>query len=74
MDFLAGVIFIGIPLVGISIGLVAAAGIILEWHSAEAPESHYIASRVRSIPVGEADRPWLKELDALKLPYRHTIC
>ncbi len=74
MGILAGVIFFGIPLVGISVGLVAAAGIILRWRSAEAPESHYIAFRLRSLPVGDADRPWLKELDALRLPYRHTIC
>ncbi len=74
MDILAGVIFIGIPLVGISVGLVTAAGIILRWRSGEAPESHYIAFRMRALPVRDADRRWLKELDALKLPYRHTIC
>ncbi len=74
MDILAGVIFIAIPLVATLIGLVAAAGVVLGWNSTEAPEAHYIASRVRSVPVSDADRPWLKELEALRLPYRHTIC
>ncbi len=74
MDILAGVIFIAIPLVAILIGLVTAVGIVLGWNSTETPEAHYIASRVRSVPVRDADRPWLKELEALRLPYRHTIC
>ena len=74
MDILAGVIFFGIPMVGTLIGLVGAAGIVLEWNSTETPEAHYIASRVRSVPICDADRPWLKELEALRLPYRHTIC
>ncbi len=74
MDILAGVIFFGIPMVGTLIGLVAAAGVVLEWNSTEAPETHYIASRVRSVPVRDADRPWLNELEALRLPYWHAIC
>ena len=74
MDILAGVIFIAIPLVAILIGLVAAVGVVSQWNSTETPEAHYIASRVRSVPVDDADRPWLKELEALRLPYRHTIC
>ncbi len=74
MDILAGFIFIGIPLVAALIGLVTAGGVILGWNSTETPETHYIASRVCSAPVRDADRPWLKELEALRLPYRHTIC
>ncbi len=74
MDVLAGVIFNAIPLVAILIGLVAAAGVVLGWNSTETPEAHDIASPARSVPARDADRPWLKELEALRLPYRHTIC
>jgi hypothetical protein len=74
MEPIAIVIFYGIPLTASVVGLVAVASILLHWRSARSPEMHYIASRIRAAPVAETDRRWLAELDALCLPYRHTIC
>ena len=74
MDILAGFIFIGIPSVAILVGLLTAVATIWSWRSAAPPEAHYIASRMRALPVPDEDQKWLEELDALRLPYRHTIC
>ena len=74
MEPLAIVIFLGFPLAGLVVGLAVAGAIVAGWRSADPPESHYIASRVRAVPVAESEECWMRELDTLRLPYRHTIC
>ena len=44
------------------------------WNHGRAPETHYIASRMKFEPKDEDDAKWLAELDTLQLPDRHTVC
>ncbi len=74
MTFTAAFIFIGIPLIGSIAGLAVAVGTLIKWNRTSPPESHYIASRHPLTAENAADQPWLDELDALKIPYRHTVC
>ena len=68
------IIFMGIPAAGLLAGLVVAVGTLLRWNRPDAPESHYIASRHSLVPADAAEAEWMDELDALKIPYRHTVC
>ena len=74
MTFTAAFIFIAIPTAGLLVGLAVAVGTVIRWNRTPAPESHYIASRHPLTPIDPAEEPWLDELDALKIPYRHTVC
>lgn len=74
MSWLSIMIFVGYPLAGLIAAMVFVVGSVRRWESAEPPESHYIASRMVFEPIDENDAAWLRELDALKLQYRHLIC
>ncbi len=74
MTITAAIIFIGIPLIGILAGLAVAVGTLVGWNRTLPPESHYIASRHPMNAKDAEEETWLKELDALKIPYRHTVC
>ncbi len=74
MTITAAIIFIGFPLIGILAGLAVAVGTLVGWNKTQPPESHYIASRHPLNAKNAAEKQWLDELDALKIPYRHTVC
>ena len=74
MSILSALIFLGVPLLGILVALALGIATLLRWNHGQAPESHYIASRMQFEAEDEAEAEWLAELNSLQLPYRHTIC
>jgi len=77
MSILPALIFLGVPLLGILVALAFGVATVLRWNHGQAPESHYIASRMQRMQFEAADAAeaeWLAELNSLQLPYRHTIC
>ena len=74
MSWLSALIFLGVPAAGILVAAAFGVATLLRWNRGQAPERHYIASRMQFEAKDEADAKWLAELNALQLPYRHTIC
>ncbi len=74
MSWLSALIFLGVAAAGILVAAVFAVATLLRWNRGQAPERHYIASRMQFEAKDEADAEWLAKLNALQLPYRHTIC
>lgn len=74
MEPLAIIIFMGIPAVAVLVGLVVIFGTMVRWRTTLPPSGHYIASRTKRQDDDPANEVWLRELDALQLPYRHTVC
>ena len=74
MSILPALIFLGVPLLGILVALAFGVATVLRWNHGQAPESHYIASRMQFEAADAAEAEWLAELNSLQLPYRHTIC
>ena len=74
MEPIAAIIFLGIPAAAVVAGLFEVAGLLLRKSSSTLPAPHYIASRMTFEPDDAAEAKWLKELESLQLPYRHTVC
>lgn len=45
----------------------------VRWNRGQAPAHHHIASRMQFEARDKAEAEWLAALNALQLPYRHTI-
>lgn len=74
MSWLSALIFLGVPLLGILVAVAFGVATLLRWNQGQAPEPHYIASRMQFEAKDDAEAEWLAELNVLQLPLRHTIC